>query len=138
VFCCCLSLQTSDGHGFFFSVFHKCDRSLFVSGSMVDTWFLMGSPMPMLGIVACYVAFVLKLGPQLMASRKPFSLQPLLVAYNFSMILLSGYIAVLVSRNISFISKETRKIQGTPQKRLKCSKEFSFHTKENSLFRMCI
>jgi hypothetical protein len=77
---------------------------------MVDTWFLMGSPMPMLGLVTCYVSFVLKIGPKLMASRKPFNLKPLLVVYNFSMILLSLYIAVMVSHRISLIRKEKRKI----------------------------
>jgi hypothetical protein len=74
---------------------------------MIDTWFLTGSPMPMLGIVTCYVSFVLKIGPKLMASRKPFNLKPLIVVYNFSMILLSLYIAVMVSRIIiSLVSKE--------------------------------
>jgi hypothetical protein len=76
---------------------------------MVDTWFLMGSPMPMLGILASYVSFVLKIGPTMMASRKPFNLQPLFVAYNFSMILLSLYLAVMVSRRISLVSRETLK-----------------------------
>jgi hypothetical protein len=122
----------------FLSMFHKRDRSLFVSGSMVDTWFLMGSPMPILGIVACYVSFVLKIGPKLMASRKPFNLQTLLVAYNFSMILLSLYIAISVSRKISLVGKEKRKIKGAPQECLKCPNEFSFHTKDNSLFRICV
>jgi len=79
---------------------------------MVDTWFLMGSPMPMLGIVTCYVYFVLKIGPKMMASRKPFNLKSLLVVYNFSMILLSLYIAVTVSRRISLVSKEKRKAYG--------------------------
>jgi len=79
---------------------------------MVDTWFLMGSPMPMLGIVTFYVSFVLKIGPKLMASRKPFNLKPLVVLYNFSMILISLTIAVKVSRRISTVSKEQRKTYG--------------------------
>ena len=90
---------------------------------MVDTWFLMGSPMPMLGIVTCYASFVLKIGPKLMASRKPFNLKPLLVVYNFSMILLSLYIVVMVSHRISMISKEKRKNVGTSQESLKRFKE---------------
>jgi len=81
----------------------------FASGSMVDTWFFMGSPMPMLGIVTCYVVFVLVIGPKLMASRKPFNLKPLLVIYNFSMILLSLHIVLLVSSRISLGRKEKRK-----------------------------
>jgi hypothetical protein len=64
---------------------------------MVDTWFLMGSPTPILCIVACYLYFVLKLGPKLMASRKPLNMKAFLVAYNFAMVLLSLYVAMLVS-----------------------------------------
>jgi len=94
-------------------MFHKCDLSLFfLSGSMTDTWFLMGSPMPILGIVTFYIFFVLKIGPKLMTSRKPFNLKPHIVFYNFSMILLSLYISVTVSRRISLVSKEQRKTCG--------------------------
>jgi hypothetical protein len=64
---------------------------------MVDRWFLMGNPAPILFIVACYLYFVLKLGPKLMAPREPFNLQLLLLAYNFAVVLLSLYIALLVS-----------------------------------------
>ena len=96
--------------------FVLCSRNMTshfsVSCSMVDTWFLMGSPMPMLGIVTFYVSFVLKIGPKLMASRKPFNLKPLVVLYNFSMILISLTIAVKVSRRISTVSKEQRKTYG--------------------------
>jgi hypothetical protein len=69
---------------------------------MMDTWFLMGSPTPILSIVVFYLYFILKLGPRLMASRKPFNLQPLLVAYNFALVLLSLYIALMVSPIQSF------------------------------------
>jgi hypothetical protein len=58
----------------------------------------MGSPTPILGIVASYVYFVLKLGPKMMAPRNPFDLQPLLLAYNVCVILLSLYISMMVSR----------------------------------------
>jgi hypothetical protein len=64
---------------------------------MDDTWFLMGSPTPVLCIVACYLYFVLNLGPKLMASRKPVNLQSFLVVYNFTMVLLSLYVAMMVS-----------------------------------------
>jgi hypothetical protein len=50
---------------------------------MVDSWFLMSSPVPILSILGFYLYFVLKLGPQLMANRKAFNLQKILVAYNF-------------------------------------------------------
>jgi len=79
---------------------------------MVDTWFLMGSPMPMLGIVTFYISFVLKIGPKLMASRKPFNLKQLIVLYNIFMILINLYMVVKVSRRISTVSKEQRKTYG--------------------------
>jgi hypothetical protein len=77
----------------------KCDRPFFsvISDYMADTWFLMGSPTPVLCIVACYLYFVLKLGPKLMASRKPLNMKPFLLAYNFTIALLSLYVAVMVS-----------------------------------------
>lgn len=62
---------------------------------MVDTWFLMGSPTPILCIVACYLYFVLKLGPKLMASRKPLNMKSFLLAYNFAVALLSLYVAIM-------------------------------------------
>ena len=68
----------------------------------------------MLGIVTFYVSFVLKIGPKMMASRKPFDLKPLLVVYNLSMILLSLYIVVMVSRRINLVYKEKKKIFGQP------------------------
>ncbi|KDR06853.1 Elongation of very long chain fatty acids protein 7 [Zootermopsis nevadensis] len=64
---------------------------------MVNDWFLMSNPATMLFIVACYLLFVLKVGPKLMASRKPFNLQVLMVVYNFAMVLVSLYISLLVS-----------------------------------------
>jgi hypothetical protein len=70
---------------------------LVVSDSMFDTWFLMGGPTPVLCIVACYLYFVLKLGPKLMASRKPLNLKTFLIVYNFAMVILSLQVAAMVS-----------------------------------------
>lgn len=42
----------------------------------------MQSPIPVLTILACYLYFVLKLGPQWMSKRKPFEIQSILVGYN--------------------------------------------------------
>ncbi|KAJ9590200.1 hypothetical protein L9F63_016689 [Diploptera punctata] len=60
---------------------------------VVDTWFLMGSPTLIVSIVVTYLYFVLKLGPQMMATRKPYNLQGLLVAYNFILVLFSLFLA---------------------------------------------
>jgi hypothetical protein len=66
---------------------------------MTNTWFLMDNPASVLFIVGCYLYFVLKLGPTLMAPRKAFSLQALLVTYNFAMVLLSLYLVLVVSHH---------------------------------------
>lgn len=55
---------------------------------------LMSGPVPLVCIMATYLLFVLKLGPFLMAHRKPYNLQALIVVYNFMMVL---YSVVLVS-----------------------------------------
>ncbi|KAM4642260.1 very long chain fatty acid elongase 1 [Discoglossus pictus] len=53
---------------------------------------LMASPFLPGAILLFYVYFVLSLGPRLMANRKPFDLKPLMVVYNFSLVLFSAYI----------------------------------------------
>jgi hypothetical protein len=68
-----------------------------VSDPMVDSWFLMSSPLPVLTILGIYLYFVLKLGPQLMANRKAFNLQKILVAYNFYQVLFSLWLCTMVS-----------------------------------------
>jgi hypothetical protein len=70
---------------------------LSVSDPVVDSWFLMSSPIPVLTILGFYLYFVLKLGPQLMATRKPFNLQGLLVAYNFYQVIFSIWLCSTVS-----------------------------------------
>jgi hypothetical protein len=68
-----------------------------VSDPMVDSWFLMSSPVPILTILGFYLYFVLKLGPQLMSNRKAFNLQKILIAYNFYQVLFSIWLCTLVS-----------------------------------------
>ncbi|XP_023718789.1 elongation of very long chain fatty acids protein AAEL008004 [Cryptotermes secundus] len=65
---------------------------------MVDSWFLMSSPMPVLLILVFYLYFVLKLGPQLMATRKAFNLQRILVAYNFYQVIFSLWLSSMPFR----------------------------------------
>jgi len=54
-------------------------------------WFLMGSPLPGLTILGVYLYTVLKLGPQLMENRKPFSLKYTLIAFNVIQIVACFY-----------------------------------------------
>ncbi|XP_069704990.1 very long chain fatty acid elongase 4-like isoform X2 [Periplaneta americana] len=48
----------------------------------------------MVSIIALYLYFVLVKGPRFMAHRKPFSLQPILVAYNSFMVLYSIFLVI--------------------------------------------
>ncbi|KAH8264282.1 hypothetical protein KR038_005933 [Drosophila bunnanda] len=48
----------------------------------VDSWFLMSSPAPVVGVVLVYLAFVLKIGPEYMKNRKPMDLKRIMVFYN--------------------------------------------------------
>ncbi len=61
----------------------------------VQDWPLMQTPWLNLGIVCAYLV-VCYVGPRLMAGRKPFDLKPLIVVYNFIMVLMSLYMAVEV------------------------------------------
>lgn len=59
---------------------------------MVPQWPLMGSPGPMLTIVGCYLAFVLKVGPRMMEKRPAYQLTNVMIAYNAFQVLLSLFI----------------------------------------------
>jgi len=61
------------------------------SDPRVNGWFMMESPVPSAIICLAYVIFVL-LGPTIMKTREPFKINELLIAYNFAMIVLSGYL----------------------------------------------
>ena len=52
--------------------------------------FLLRTPEPMLIIVLLYLAFVV-IGPRVMENRPPMDLKKLIVAYNFVLVGLSGY-----------------------------------------------
>ncbi|XP_063697842.1 very long chain fatty acid elongase 7-like [Culicoides brevitarsis] len=56
-------------------------------------WPLLGSPVPLFTIIGLWVYFVLSWGPKLMANRKPFKLQKLMVAYNAVQVIISTYLA---------------------------------------------
>lgn len=86
---------------------------------MVDSWFLMSSPVPILTILGLYLYFVLKLGPQLMATRKAFNIQKILVAYNFYQVLFSFWLCSLPFRlgMVTYLFKHSCQpvnLQGNP------------------------
>lgn len=68
---------------------------------IVDEWFLMGSPMNILSILAIYLLFVLKIGPKLMENRKPFELKKIMLLYNAYQVIISLYLCYHVSNCIS-------------------------------------
>lgn len=48
----------------------------------VDSWPLMGSPIPLLCITSTYLLYVLKFGPKMMEKRPAYQLNTLMIAYN--------------------------------------------------------
>ena len=59
---------------------------------------MMSSPIPSLIICILYV-YIVEIGlPRFMEKRKPLEFRNLMVAYNFAMVALSGYIFVEVSK----------------------------------------
>ncbi|XP_069705055.1 very long chain fatty acid elongase 4-like [Periplaneta americana] len=65
----------------------------------VHNWLFMKGPLPVICIVAAYLVFVLKVGPDFMAKRKPYNLQAILVVYNlflalYSLFIVTKYFAV--------------------------------------------
>ena len=58
----------------------------------VDDWALMSSIYPSFGVVLLYL-LACTVGPKLMENRKPWHLKKFMVAYNFSLVLLSLYMA---------------------------------------------
>jgi len=63
----------------------------------VDSWFLMSSPAPVVGVVLVYLAFVLKIGPEYMKNRKPMDLKRIMVFYNAFQVLYSIWMCRTVS-----------------------------------------
>ncbi|RUS76900.1 hypothetical protein EGW08_015339 [Elysia chlorotica] len=72
-----------------------------------DNWLLMDSPFPTLLVVVIYLVAIHQ-GPKYMSQHKPFDLKPLLVIYNFGLVLLSLYMLfefVMSSWAVSSFSK---------------------------------
>lgn len=75
----------------------------------VEDWLLMQSPFPSLllcvgYLIMCYV------GPRMMATRRPFELKPILILYNFVMVLLSAYMFYEVMPNSDLLGLSIREI----------------------------
>lgn len=57
----------------------------------------MSNPFTMLGILAVYLYFILKWGPQYMKNRKPFNLNRIIIAYNIIQIVACARLVVQVN-----------------------------------------
>lgn len=70
------------------------------SDKRTDSFFLVSTPWPVLGIVGLYCYFIFKFGPNFMKDRPPYNLKKVLVVYNVGQILLNGYIVLQVWYNM--------------------------------------
>ncbi|KAH9367935.1 hypothetical protein HPB48_008345 [Haemaphysalis longicornis] len=79
----------------------------------VRNWPLMGSPAAIIAIVAGYLYFSLHLGPALMKNRRPFSIRPLVLAYNAVTVLLSVYFFVTMLQ-MTYLRGTAAGVKGLP------------------------
>ncbi|XP_026729754.1 elongation of very long chain fatty acids protein 7-like isoform X1 [Trichoplusia ni] len=81
------------------SYLEKVDRyldSLKVGKSaMVDSWFMMSSPMPILSVVVAYLILI-RIGPRIMKNRQPLQMNRLIAYYNASQVFLATMICFKV------------------------------------------
>ncbi|XP_076354862.1 very long chain fatty acid elongase 7-like isoform X2 [Tachypleus tridentatus] len=56
-----------------------------------SNWPLIGSPLPIISIIASYVYFVKVLGPAWMKNRKPFQIERIIILYNIIQVILSAF-----------------------------------------------
>lgn len=61
----------------------------------------MNNPLPTLGMIATYLAWVLIIGPIYMRDRKPMDIKNIIISYNAFQVLLSSYMFYEVS--VTFI-----------------------------------
>lgn len=73
----------------------------FYIDSSIDSWLFVSSPWPVSIILAAYIMFIFKLGPNLMKNRKPINIKYIMLIYNLMQILFNGYILTYVSSNIN-------------------------------------
>uniref|UniRef100_A0A1B6FEY2 Elongation of very long chain fatty acids protein n=1 Tax=Cuerna arida TaxID=1464854 RepID=A0A1B6FEY2_9HEMI len=62
------------------------------SGKIVEEWFLVRTPYPVIAILALYLLVVLKLGPKYMEGREPYRLEFVMRLYNIVQVLYNSAI----------------------------------------------
>ncbi|XP_014209417.1 elongation of very long chain fatty acids protein AAEL008004-like isoform X2 [Copidosoma floridanum] len=60
--------------------------------SRTNNWFMIGSPWPGLAIIGIYLHFIYRLGPSIMAKRKPMNLDRVMQIYDLVQIILNSYL----------------------------------------------
>lgn len=64
---------------------------------MVDSWFMMSSPFPILTVVVLYLLFI-RIGPRIMKNRPPLGINKLISYYNAAQVVLATMICIKVGR----------------------------------------
>ncbi|CAG9560154.1 unnamed protein product [Danaus chrysippus] len=65
------------------------------NGAMVDSWFMMSSPFPILSVVLLYLLFI-RIGPRIMKNRPPLEINKLISYYNAAQVVLATMICIKV------------------------------------------
>ncbi|XP_072940387.1 very long chain fatty acid elongase 7-like isoform X2 [Epargyreus clarus] len=63
--------------------------------ALVDSWFMMSSPMPIISVVVAYLIFI-RVGPRVMKNRQPLKMHKLLSYYNAAQVVLAAMLCVKV------------------------------------------
>ncbi|OWR40661.1 putative Elongase [Danaus plexippus plexippus] len=63
--------------------------------AMVDSWFMMSSPFPILTVVVLYLLFI-RIGPRIMKNRPPLGINKLISYYNAAQVVLATMICIKV------------------------------------------
>lgn len=66
-------------------------KSSFISDPRAKSYPFMDNPLPTLGMVAAYLAWVMVIGPLYMRDRKPMDIRNTIIYYNAGQVLLSSY-----------------------------------------------
>lgn len=78
---------------------HLEDRKIFKEffqnpDEAIDSFALMGSPLPLIAISAAYLLFVTKVGPNFMRNRKPYNLTNITRLYNVLQVVLCSWFVI--------------------------------------------
>lgn len=100
--------------------------SFFVSDPRTSKWLLMGSPGPLLTILATYWYFCISAGPRYMKDRKPYDLKRIIQIYNAVQIVLSVYLVW----EVSVLLQASCGIAVISEIPFKCDKIFIWHIRD--------